>query len=744
LKWHFQRIETDRIVKKILNEDKESNIICVESTPGSGKKFVILAAIEQMIKNNSALAIKILSHAYKEIPSADELYLYLKEIFNNIKKRGLKQPKYLIFWAEFNLESEQISAFRKLVANFNLECEQDNIHIKMILLYKSTECFNQEINKSQEIEIINLESDLSIDLKQDLALYILKTIRNHRLPEINEDELVKIIGEEKTFLPIIYRTLDPSRRSIDRIFDEIFNAITENELRDLILYCSFSCSIDLDVPFAIIKRALSEKYKRIVTYDELYDLADTESGKSFLNYYYDQRTNPIFSIFHTIIAKHICNMYDKKILDEVLINIAKSAELKSGIEGDFIRNLIIIKGLNSLESYHDFFPFTKKGLENAFSELINRQPARPIIHHFARFYYNINAHHDKIIPLLEQALHEPKEKYSLYERKENVQTTLANYKWEQNKDKFVNESRDNAEIEEIISILKNARENIHGNIHPYDVHAKILLDMIRNKEDIEEKISLMNEAIDIITQGQDECIGDPDGIQRLNERLMEVLLEIDYEEAYDTADNLLIKNNDGTGYYYLALYEYNKNFDNEKAICYLKKSINALVTPNNALLLRIEIDLFDSYNKSPDYLYYLKLLEKLEFNIDFIETWKNTYLMAVVFLINDKYSEAERYFEISRRLSPRNQRTKVNIFWMENGKRKMFKGKIGNLLTERQGHIYSHYIDGWPHDIYFDPRKQEMIDLLEPGMYVNFELGFNSMGPIAFDVRPSRIKKFRE
>ena len=80
---------------------------------------------------------------------------------------------------------------------------------------------------------------------------------------------------------------------------------------------------------------------------------------------------------------------------------------------------------------------------------------------------------------------------------------------------------------------------------------------------------------------------------------------------------------------------------------------------------------------------------------------------------------------------------------MEKGHRKMFTGKIGRVLTEREGSIYSHSINGWNRDIFFDPRKQELLKFLESGLIVNFEVGFNPIGPIAFDVRPTKIKKFR-
>ena len=89
-------------------------------------------------------------------------------------------------------------------------------------------------------------------------------------------------------------------------------------------------------------------------------------------------------------------------------------------------------------------------------------------------------------------------------------------------------------------------------------------------------------------------------------------------------------------------------------------------------------------------------------------------------------------------MAPRTLQRKVQVFWMENGHRKVHTGKIGRILTEREGRIYSHNIEGWKDDIFFDPRPQDKRKLLRQGMFVEFELGFSPRGPQAFDVRPFR------
>jgi hypothetical protein len=745
LQWHFERKEIDKIVNIILNKkikDNKPNIIRVEANPGSGRTFTILASIDQLIRKHRALAIKIPSHSYKSIPSVDELNDFLKEVFNSVKSRGLEEPKHVVFWAEYQLDEESLSLFKKLSSNIELESENKNkINIPINLIYEG---IGSSQNKQEKnIFAIQIDNDLSIDHKKELAVYILRTTRNHKLPQITEDEIVKIITEEKTFLPIVYRALDPAKRSINKIINDTFNNIKQKELIDLISICSLSSSIDIDIPVAVVKRALSEIIGKNLSYPDIFKMAETNESKTFIKQSEDTRTNPLFSIYHSLVAQHICRLIGTKRLNDYLINIAKSVELKSRIEGEFISNLFIFKGVNWEQTPGIIRPFSDRGLEDAFSAIIDRQPARPLLHHFARLYYKKNPNHKEIIPLLEQALTEPKEIYSLEERKENILTTLAYYRWNKNKRDLLSKPRENQEIQEIIDMLINARENMPGNIHAYDVHINILLDLLKNCKDDEKKLTIMNESLEVINEGFDECYGDPDSIQRLNERRMEIMLEIDYKNANNIAKQLFEQNKDGTGYYYLANYEYYKNSNQKKAIELLDIALKAEKCPSGAIFLRLEIDLLDSYNKDPDYNYLLKLVNRLSTDSRFLDNWKSAYLKAAILTIKDKYKEAQKFFTFSRRNAPKNHRTRVRVFWMEKGHRKMHKGKISSILTEREGRIYSHGIDGWNDDIYFDPRSQELKKLLKSGDFVNFELGFNPMGPIAFDVRPSAIKKFR-
>lgn len=729
LNWHFQRKEIEEVVKEALKKrssNEQPCIVTVEGNPGTGRTFIILAAIYELIKKYRAIAIKIPSYAISPIPSSDDLADFLKEIEESAKKRGIKNPERIVFWAEFSLDDTVISQFKKLSS----DCKYPT---SLIFEDLGSPQPAEDIFQREESTLINADVDLSEKTKESLADYILNITRTHKFPEIDEEETYSIINEEKRFLPIMYRTLDPARRSINRIVQEEFNGISDPDVQRCISLCSLATSVDLEMPVTVLRKALSQLIGKQLSYPETFEIS-TDKAKAFIKESIDPRTNPLVSIYHSLIAQHIVKLVGMSKMDAYLLNIAKTVNIKSRIEAELISNLLITKGVNCVPG--SFRPFTDDGLEKALLELKDRQPARPIIHHLARLYANKDTSDKEIIPLLEEALAEPKELYVLEERKENVMTTLAKIKWDQNKEQLLSQPREDPEIQEIIDLLIKAREDPAPNIHAYDVHVRILKELWQSKDE-EKKMVLVNEAVEVINECLDSCGDDPDATERMRGLLIESLSEIDPEMAGTTAKELLDDKKDGTGYYTLARIEYHKNSNLTRASIFLDKAMSGENYPPGAIALKIDIILQDRY---PNYDYLMKLADLLSSDIRFKDNWKSAYHKAVVYAINGRYDDAVKYFKISHRMAPRTLQRKVQIFWMEEVHRKVHKGKIGMILTEREGRIYSHNIEGWEDNIFFDPRRQDKIKMMRSGLFVNFELGFSPRGPIAFDVRPSKEK----
>nr|MDO8079354.1 SIR2 family protein [Candidatus Freyarchaeota archaeon] len=730
LNWHFQRKEIKEVVKTVLEKkggENNSRIISVEGNPGTGRTFVILAAVYELIKNHRAIAIKIPSYALNPIPSTEELVAFLDEVEKAAKEAGISSPEQIVFWAEFAPETGCISQFNKLSSDSDYP---------IALIFEDTKSAETDENllRKDERTSIDVDVDLSEEEKENLAEYILNITRTHKFPEITEEETHMIINEEKTFLPIMYRALDPARRSIEKIVQEEFSRIDDQAVKTCISLCSLATSVDIYMPMSVLKKALSKHMRKQLSFQDIFEIIENKA-KAFIKLSIDPRTNYLCSIYHSLIAQYLLQLIGINKADEYLLRIAETVDIRGRIEAEFIAKLLIDKGVNCRPGI--FKPFTGKGLEDALLEIKNRQPARPIIHHLARLIYTRKDRFDEnIIPLLHEALAEPEDSYALEERKENVMTTLALVMWSQKKDRLLDRPIKDPEIQEILSLLIKARETV--NLHPYLVHAKILKDLSDSNDDHSVKTALINEALEVVDEGLSAGLDYADYCQQLKEFQIELLSEIDPKKAEDTAKELLESEKDGAGYYTLARIEYHKNQNYTIANLFLDKAIEAKRYPPGAIALKIEILLQDS---SPDYGLLLKLVDRLSSDARFHDSWRSAYHKAVVYTINGRYQDAANYFRVSFRMAPRTLpiQKMVQLFWMgEDGHREVLTGKVDITLTEREGRIYSHNVQGWKEKIYFDPRSQKNRRILQPGLYVDFELGFSPRGPIAFEVRPSK------
>ena len=136
----------------------------------------------------------------------------------------------------------------------------------------------------------------------------------------------------------------------------------------------------------------------------------------------------------------------------------------------------------------------------------------------------------------------------------------------------------------------------------------------------------------------------------------------------------------------------------------------------------------------------LKFATKTSDIYGFTDTWKSAYYKAVIFAINGQEYPSKRYFKMARKKAPYGILTHALLFWQEGEHRKKFSGRISQDISVSEGRIHTSNIKGITGDIFFDPRKQNEPRKLKIGLLVDFEIGFSLIGPIAYDVRPSRSR----
>lgn len=235
-----------------------------------------------------------------------------------------------------------------------------------------------------------------------------------------------------------------------------------------------------------------------------------------------------------------------------------------------------------------------------------------------------------------------------------------------------------------------------------------------------------------------EICDEPEGELELNKILFDFYSELDIGSTEEKAQKLIDERNNGVGYYVLAKYYYNKN-DIPTAERFLKICIEAELKPSTAFLLKFEIMI---KKQNPDYQTLCQYADAILKNTELFITWKIAYFIAVTYAINGIYEPAKGFFYDAYKKSKKiiDPFPHGYVFWMENGHRKIFTGDISNM-TRSTGWISLHNVSRWSESIFFEPQSQKNYKNLKVGNKVNFELGYNLRGPIAFEVEPYNWKR---
>lgn len=714
--WYFERNQEDAIFDAIITDGAQ--ILSISGPPGSGRTFLIHAVVQRLITEERAIGFRIPGHTMNPIPDTDTLKDFMEIINKRIQDIGIEGPEYLVFFADSSMSSEEITDFDRLQREFD---------IPMILLFESLDSYTLSANLNIEstLERFQINENIPSSRYDDFKNYLIEASKEHKLPEITEDEISFHLGQTTEFLPLMYTLMDPARRSIQEIVEEEYSYLPSDLSKELVILCSISTSLDIKTPVTVCRNYLSNLKDEILDWDEAFQLGNCEAD-AFITESQDSRTNPLFSIYHSVIAEYICKQIRQEQIDSALVELAKSVNLEAPVEAEFIGKLLITKGVNAKSKAS--LPFTQDGLEEALEILANQQPARPILHHLAQLKADRNKDPNQYVPILKEALTEPPGDYELNERKENVLVTLANRLWEIEKNSLDELDRNSPEVVDIFNYLESARE-AGPNPHAYHVQARILRDLAEEKKG-DERLALITEATDLLDEGLEMNLSFDDE-QDLRNLKIELMNKIDRENAEKIAKESLEKKNDGSGYYTLAKIERFKEQNNRKALDYLYESLKGDEYPAEAIDLIIEICLENEYDNYDTLIALLKRLEQMNGGR---ETWKSALRKGMLYVIDGDYHKANEYFNKSHRMAPQNLQRSVAYFWMEGESRKIFEGTVGTPYSDGEGWIYNHRIDGWEDDIYFLPSAQDTNPDIRPGLNVMFELGFSPRGPWAFEL----------
>jgi len=711
-RWHFRREAENEVLRSIREEN--CSFINVFGQPGSGRSFIISAAVQRLIANDRAIAIDLPTHTWSSVPYSDEVEDFLSAIEQRADEVGVNGPEMVVLFSKQPIGEDDRAQFEAL---------KKELSYRTVLISESIDKVDpQSIN--MQVANISLNKTVPSDRRKDFIDYLVYITDKHSLVGVDRDRAKSIISEDPEYMPVMWKSIFQTRKSIQEIVAEEYEDLEGELERELVNLCTIATFLDTRVPVTVCRRYLETVSSESIDWREIFNIQ--QSSQSLVTETTDSRESPLFGIYHSIVADHLCEWLDVDDVDEILMNLAESVDLKSEVESDFIGEILISQGVQGSSSKSP--PFSNDGLEKSLERLAELQPARPILHHLALLKHERGRDEEEYIPLLEKALEEESERYESYEREEHILVTLGNLKWSSLKDEvgIDNLHIDNDRVQSIIDDLINSRQ-VEYNPNSYHVQARILRDLSKTAND-SRRFTLQHSALELLDEGLAR-FNQPEDRDMLNRLKSRILNDISPEEAKEHAKNVLENENSGTGFYTLSWYYYNEE-DPDQALECINKAVKADSYPAGVLNLWLRIRLEEG---KQDYDRMYKLMRKLDKRQDFEHTWESQYRKSVILAINGKHQEAKDSFFRSNNMAPKHM-TRVKYFWREGNSRKIFQGTIKDL-TNSEGFIHDHTVTNWEDPIYFTPRQQDNEQDLKTGLDVRFELGFSLKGPQAFELK---------
>lgn len=721
--WHFRRPEEEQLLTRIVQPDDNglAKVIAISGMPGAGRTFMLRAAAARLVTENRALVVRLNPNAISPVPRAESLQRLIDAIRSAAIGADVKGPSLVALVAEFTPDPGHISQFIRLAERVDLPVR---LLVETIPQSPLIEDFPQEL-----VERFQLRETLLQSQRAELTSYLLKTIKSHRLPERSQEEVEEVLDEENEFFAVMYRIMNPSKFAINKIVADEFKQLTP-EATEAVAFVTIPTTLGMSVPIDILRRVIEARLHRTVAVWDVGGLLDV--APNFLKEDLVQGMESRIVVYHPLIAAQVGREIGHDEMDQYLLLCAELLDPHKRQDAEFARQLFTSRSARERSGVDK--PFSETGLLRALARLKERHPARPVLHHLALLYRGKDTSHPDIVPLLRQALASTRDEYPhLDEPRENIQTTLAKTLWIQRKAYLLNAPRTDAGFAEIVELLTEAE--MHTNSpHPFDTHARCLLEMAERREG-EEQLELVEEGLGVVNRGL-QRIRDGFDEQVKLDHIREGLLRLVPRRRLEAdAESMLTRKNDGTGFAALAHVIYAQDKNAESAMAALRRALSAKSVPITAHALALQIEL-DRKDKKPNYQSVLASALEVFRSRHYERDWQASYNAAVVLFTNGRTIDSVKCFRAADRWRHYRFERPISAFWEGETRRRVFTGRIGSGMTTREGQLYGHDVPNWQEDVIFNVLAQPRREELRPGLLVNFELGFSTRGPQAFDVRP--------
>lgn len=735
--WDFQREIYAKVRERVITElnlfEPENNeYILIEGSPGTGKT-VLLRRLCYDIYSSGIAPVVYLGGDRSEIKLEllDNLILEINRISDKTGPKNISAPNIKLMLVIDGSISPQYSP--SSLKNYFSSRSKSCLIVQSLRDSDAEDVLSWDASKLKGDKVFRLQESLggveSEKLGQKLVKlgYVDSLIEYQRISQSNGF----------SFFGTIYSSVDPSKRPLNKIITDQFEALSQ-EAKEMFLHvCSFS-QYGISINLELLVRSLGGSYTKF------FDLIEEKAVKDVLVEIEPIEGDSIYSSHHRIISERTIRYFvgSESALLSILSQILSDVNFSNQLERNLVEKLMV----HHLGARGDDFKLSLRNRDTLFSLVCDQVKTKTMLHHWGKIKQEIGEF-DEAEKLMKNAI-ALKESYGWIRRSESNRNILVSLgslyaqmaiKESENGDKVASDKH----FAQSLQSFNSASNMDLTNPYPYHGAASMYRSQAWKEKDSVKKISLLSKAIDFLNIGIDNV--NPEDSYALLRMQLQIYGELGNESEVTGLVSKITKETHGADAYRVLC---NYFLNNAKAIKDKGQPYNVIAEayakaekwneeglskfPSDESLLVSKIKIINFFRPN-DHKLLLETLKKWRASAERLN-FELLFSLGVELFIGDDIPESRKIFkELDRKSEGLRTRMESRYTILDDHSNlKLFHGHISRLYDEYNGEIQAWDL-GKGSNFHFRPYAPKL-NWVE-GQNVTFNISFNYRGAIATNVR---------
>lgn len=711
LQWNREVIQRERsfLEKWSALDPRPPALIHLYGRPGSGKTVAANAVLYSAIREFDSVGLRLGQRA--ATPDEDVVVSFGKSV------RSLAENRRAFLTILLDDQTRGDNAL-----NF-INSLQWRGFADVLVVSVAFEAADLKRAKEFGVEVCQVEVPDSIDVSEiaPFANYVDQLDATVRPFRWSRAEIESQVSTDRTFIELMYRLVDESRRSFQDIARQavLGLGISARTLVELILLSTLGKT---PVPLPILAKV------QRCDYSELYQLLDECAQLVVVD---ETPATPTVSFYHARFGELVAQaLGGAPAILSALQRVLEVANLESGVEHQFVVDLLVGRpGREERESPVDSIADSTTVL--SLFERLESRGITSLLRHHQGIRLSDSKQYAEALKVLDNALVLAQTEDPPTERLEIIQTTRADTLWKSYQGKELPGVEQSTEVLRVRELLRESRSGSRWNLHSYGIEARVLRDLATRVSGA-RRLALLGEAMGVLQEGW-EASGRTDAF------LADQMARLSEEEGdLDVARASELLRSFGTGFGFFLLYERARRADHHaEARRYLESAEGAKSPCVPAFRAGLEMELVSD---EPSYSKAVILSDMISRACSadpkrWQWSWLDMVQRATALVGAERGNEVRRLLGEIRQTTPRLTARPYLYFIRQRSRRREFSGQVKEVTYESVGSIYPHDVPNLGIDLFFNPRRPGSVRLRQ-GERVRFTLAFGIHGITAWDPEP--------